>query len=213
MALPWPFLIGPFNLSLSVGHDHRAAVSSLSSALQPNLAAVNHHHHRLNSTSSPPRTGRIRSQKGRTERQGREESPKRIQITGYRSKGRRIKQRSHSLPRNIHGHSDVEDFNEPTARGRHRQRETRKETGSRSKSEERMRQPKNEREEETQEEEGQSDREWEKNKLDVSIHKQLDPTTRPHVVMSCQSNHPCAHESHLSPFSFLLSNTQSQNLK
>ncbi|XP_017323724.2 membrane-associated guanylate kinase, WW and PDZ domain-containing protein 1 isoform X2 [Ictalurus punctatus] len=155
------------------GHDHRAAVSSLSSALQPDLVTVNHKHRHLNSTSSPPRTGRTRSQRGRTERQGREESPKRTQVTGHRSKDRRRRQRSHSLPRNINGeHSDVEEFSEPATRGRRRQREIKEEIERRSKSEERRRQPKNESEEETQGEEEQQDRERERKKLDMPIHKQ-----------------------------------------
>lgn len=163
MVLLWQFLIGSFNRSLSVGHDHRAAVSSLPSALQPDLAAVNHCYPRLNSMSSPPRTGKTRGQRGRTESQGWEESPKRTQVTGHRSKDRRRRQSSHSLPRNIHRrHSDGEDISEPMMRGRHRQRKMREETERRSKSEERRRQPKNEREEETQGEEEQHNREWER---------------------------------------------------
>ncbi|MCJ8735286.1 hypothetical protein PDJAM_G00245110 [Pangasius djambal] len=155
------------------GHDQRAAISSLPSALQPHLAAVNHQHHRLNSMSRPPRTGRTRSQRGRTERQGWEESPKRTQVTGHRSKDRRRRQRSHSLPSNIHrGHSDGEDISERLTRGRHRQRETRGETQRRTKSEERRRQPKNEREEETQGEEDQQERKWERKKMDMPVRKQ-----------------------------------------
>ncbi|XP_027023128.2 membrane-associated guanylate kinase, WW and PDZ domain-containing protein 1 isoform X2 [Tachysurus fulvidraco] len=148
------------------GHDQGAAVSSLSSALQSHLAAVNYQHHRLNSMSSPTRTGRTLDQRGRTEHQGREESPKETQVTGHRSKDRRRRQSSHSLPRTIHGqHSDGEDISEPATRGRLRQRETKKERGRRSKSEESRRQPTNEGEEETMGEELQRNKEQEREKM------------------------------------------------
>ncbi|KAK3566072.1 hypothetical protein QTP86_025244, partial [Hemibagrus guttatus] len=155
------------------GHDQGAAVSSLPSALQPHLAAVNHHHRRPNSTSSPPRTGRTLGQRGRTEHQGREESPKRTQVTGHGSKDRRRRQSYHSLPRTIHrGHSDEEVISEPATRGKHKQRETKGATGRRSKSEDKGRQPTNEIEEESQGEEEQQDREQEREEMHMSIHEQ-----------------------------------------
>lgn len=170
VAVFWQFLSRSFNLSLSLGHDQGAAVSSLPSALQSHLAAVNHQHHPLNSMSSPTRTGRTLDQRGRTEHQGREESPKQTQVTGHRSKDRRRRQSSHSLPRTIHGrHSDGEDISEPATRGRLRQRETKKERGRRSKSEERRRQPTNEGEEETMGEEEQRDEEQEREKMHMHI--------------------------------------------
>lgn len=158
---------------LSLGHDQGAAISSLPSALQPHLAAVNHHHRRLNSTSSPPRTGRTLGQRERTEHQGREESPKRTQVTGHGSKDRRRRQSYHSLPRTFHrGHSDEEDISEPATRGRPKQRESKGATSRRSKSEERRRQPINEVEEETQGEEEQRDRVQEREEMHMSIHEQ-----------------------------------------
>ncbi|KAM9476113.1 membrane-associated guanylate kinase, WW and PDZ domain-containing protein 3 [Clarias gariepinus] len=152
------------------GHDEGAALSSLPSALQPHLAAVNHHHHRLKSTSSPPRTGRAPGQIKGTEHMGWEENSKQTQVTSHRSKDRRRRRRlsSHSLPRNMHeSHSDGDDISEPAPRGRHRQRETKGYTERRSKSEERRRQP-NEREEETQGEEKQQERERERKSMGVS---------------------------------------------
>ncbi|KAF7695012.1 membrane-associated guanylate kinase, WW and PDZ domain-containing protein 2 isoform X2 [Silurus meridionalis] len=151
------------------GHDHRAAVSSLSSALQPHLAAVNQHYRHVHYTSSPPRTGRTSGQRGRTEIQGWEESPKQTHVTGHRSKDRRRRQRSHSLPRSILiGNSDGEDITEPVTRGRHRQRERRKKALGRSKSEERTRQSKYETEDEIQGEEDQQD----SKKMDMPIRNQ-----------------------------------------
>lgn len=108
-----------------------------------------------------------------TEHQGREESPKRTQVKGHRSKDRRRRQSSHSLPRNIYGgYSDAEDISEPAPRGRRRQKEKKNKTERRSKSEDRRRQPKSETEEETQGEEEQHYREWERKKMDMSIRKQ-----------------------------------------
>ncbi|XP_062855337.1 membrane-associated guanylate kinase, WW and PDZ domain-containing protein 2 [Trichomycterus rosablanca] len=157
-------------------NDHRATfTSSLPSALQSHLAAINlrHQHHRLDTTSNPSRAGRTRSQRANTEHQGSEESPNRTQGTDQRSKDRRRSQGFNSLPKNRHkGHSEEEDDTEPAANGRHRQRGKKEEKERRSKSEERKVQQKSERERENVTVERKQHGAWERENTNLPIPKQ-----------------------------------------
>lgn len=171
-------LIVFLDLYTSLDNDHRATItSSVPSAWQPHLAAINlqHQHHRLDVTSSLSRADRTHSQTANTEHRGPEESPNRTQGTDQRSKNRKRSQGINSLPQNRHkGHSEDEEDTEPTTNGRHRPRVKKGEIGRRGKSEERKVQQRSKRERETVREEKTQHGFWERENLNLPVPKQTD---------------------------------------
>ncbi|XP_072538442.1 membrane-associated guanylate kinase, WW and PDZ domain-containing protein 3 [Salminus brasiliensis] len=175
------------------GRDHRAAVSSLSPALQPNLVAVNHR--RVDATPSPPRAARSRGQSRRTVQQGRgsdqegEESPDSPEGWSRRSRDRRRSRGSRSLSRNRTKEDSKDDDDEeeegeakeeeeeeeeeygPMERVKDRRREKLQKREKRSKSKESGRKQKRERE-------GEAGREEERQKemYNLPIPKQRSPS-------------------------------------